>query len=264
VATKKATAKKKTAPPAPRRSSRPAAQPASVPLSSLPPLGPFTGFGRPTTRFLEQLSRHNDKVWFDAHREDYETGYLRPALEFIAALGPRLKDVSPGVQYSPRINGSMFRIQRDIRFSKDKTPYKAHVDLWFWHGDRKNWSTPGYFFRLEPGKLTLGAGTHRFEATQVEHYRDAVIDAERGSELEFALSRIEQSGPYSIGGASRKTVPKGYDSDHHRAHLLLHDGLFAALDCPHPKEMRSAVFVEWCVAHFENLAPLVNWLLRLG
>ena len=66
------------------------------------------------------------------------------------------------MQYEPRINGSLFRINRDIRFSKDKSPYKAHLDLWFWEGEHRGWESPGFFFRLTPTKLMLGAGMHQF------------------------------------------------------------------------------------------------------
>ena len=221
------------------------------------------GFPQKTLRYLKELRDHNEKTWFDDHRGHYESFYLKPALEFIAALGPKLRTISPKVQFEPRINGSLFRIQRDVRFSKDKTPYKPHIDLWFWHGDRKNWSTPGYFFRLEPKKLTVGGGTHRFEVTQLANFREAVVDAERGSELDQTLSVISTRNRVSVGGVTRKAVPRGFDPDHHRAHLLLHEGLYAAYEGAPPASLHDASFVDWCVAEFETISPLVDWLLRL-
>jgi uncharacterized protein (TIGR02453 family) len=230
---------------------------------SLLPIGPCTGFSKKTLRYLKDLAEHNDKTWFDEHRGHYESFYLQPALEFIAAIGPKLRTISPDVQFEARINGSLFRIQRDVRFSKDKTPYKAHIDLWFWHGDRKNWSTPGYFFRLEPKKLTVGGGTHRFDATQIQNYREAVVDAERGSELEQVLSEVAAQPRFTVGGATRSAVPRGFDPDHHRAPLLLHEGLYAAYEGPPPRELHEPSFVDWCAARFATLAPVVEWLLRL-
>jgi hypothetical protein len=123
----------------------------------------FQGFPRETIRFLRDLSRNNEKAWFDAHREDYQEHYVGPALAFIASIGPRLQKISPSVTYEPKVNGSLFRINRDVRFSKDKRPYKDHLDLWFWHGDKRGWESPGFFFRLLPDRLILGAGMHRFE-----------------------------------------------------------------------------------------------------
>ena len=75
-----------------------------------------------------------------------------PALAFVAAIGPRLQKISPSVAFEPKINGSLFRINRDVRFAKDKRPYKNHIDMWFWHGDKRGWASPGFFFRLAPDR----------------------------------------------------------------------------------------------------------------
>ena len=87
----------------------------------------------------------------------------------------------------PKINGSLFRINRDVRFAKDKRPYKNHVDLWFWHGDRRGWNSPGFFFRLAPDRLILGAGMHRFEKTQLDAFRSAIVDPRAGKALVKAI-----------------------------------------------------------------------------
>ena len=107
----------------------------------------FTGFPRDTFAFLRGLAANNNKSWFDEHRADYETFCMAPARAFIEALGPRLKKISPTVQWEAKVNGSIFRINRDIRFAKDKRPYKTNLDLWFWHRTRGGWSAPGFFVR---------------------------------------------------------------------------------------------------------------------
>ena len=89
----------------------------------------FTGFGPKTKKFLRDLGRNNDKAWFTSHRGDYEAYYLEPAKAFVEAAGPKLEKVEPRVVWEPRVNGSIFRVNRDIRFSKDKTPYKDHIDF---------------------------------------------------------------------------------------------------------------------------------------
>ena len=78
-------------------------------------------------------------------------------------MGPKLRTISPAVRFEPKVNGSMSRVNRDIRFSKDKRPYKDHLDIWFWHGDRKGWNCPGFWFRLTPKEVHLGVGMHYFE-----------------------------------------------------------------------------------------------------
>ena len=168
---------------------------------------------------------------------------------------------SPGLAYEPKINGSLFRINRDVRFSKDKRPYKTHLDLWFWHGERRGWDSPGFFFRMFADRLILGAGMHRFETAQLAAYRKAVVDARAGKALAQALDRVRQAGPYAIGAAARKTIPRGFDADHPRASLLLHEGLTAEYDGPVDKAVGTAGFVDVCLDHCRAMAPVAKWLL---
>jgi len=97
----------------------------------------FSGFGDATFRFMRDLGRNNDKAWFQAHRTAYEEDLLQPAMAFIEAIGPLLARFSPGVRAEPKIGGSMMRINRDIRFSPDKRPYKDHLDMTFKLGSVK-------------------------------------------------------------------------------------------------------------------------------
>ena len=140
------------------------------------------------------------------------------------------KKSRPVPNYEPRINGSLFRINRDVRFAKDKRPYKDHIDLWFWHGDKRGWESPGFFFRMLSDRLILGAGMHRFEKAQLEKFRNAVLDQRAGKALAKTVREVSVAGPYEIGGATRKSVPRGLDTSHERAGFLLHEGLFASFE----------------------------------
>ncbi len=221
----------------------------------------FPGFPKGTATFLRGLARNNDKAWFDTHRADYESCYVEPAKTFVAAIGPRLQKLSPSVAFEPKINGSLFRINRDIRFSKDKRPYKNHIDLWFWHGDRRGWGTPGFFFRMYADSLILGAGMHRFEKPQLETFRQAVVDDRAGKALAKTADKVRAAG-YAIGGATRKTVPRGFDADHPRAAFLLHDGLFASLESKPGQLTETPEFLDYCIGHFKAMAPIAKWLLE--
>jgi uncharacterized protein (TIGR02453 family) len=223
----------------------------------------FTGFPDGTFRFLRGIARDNSKQWFEVHRADYEQFYVEPAKALVAALGPRLQKISPTVRFEPRVNGSLFRINRDVRFAKDKSPYKTHLDLWFWEGEHRGWDSPGFFFRMFADKLILGAGMHRFEKAHLEAYRRAVLNRRQGAALEAAIDEVKRAGPYEIGGATRKQVPRGFDPQHERAQLLLHEGLWAGLENPIPAEARSRAFVNVCIAHFRAVCPVSRWLRAL-
>jgi uncharacterized protein (TIGR02453 family) len=179
----------------------------------------------------------------------------------VAALGPRLQAVSETIQFKPRVNGSIFRLQRHTRFSKGKAPYKTHLDLWFREGDRRGWETPGFFFRMFHERLILGAGIQQLGKEQLAAYREAVIGPKRGKALVRALHGVREPGPYEIGDATRKKVPRGFDPDHERAALLVHEGLWAAYEGHLPPEAKTAAFVGWCAEKVAHMEPVSRWLL---
>jgi uncharacterized protein (TIGR02453 family) len=222
----------------------------------------FTGFPDGTFRFLADIAEHNERPWFEAHRRDYEQYYLAPARALVEALGPRLRTISRSVSFEPKVNGSIFRINRDVRFSSDKSPYKTHLDLWFWEGEHRGWAAPGFFFRMSADRLIIGTGMHRFAPEQLERYREAVLDDRRGRALHEAMEKVQQAGAYAIGGATRRQVPRGYDPAHARARLLHHEGLWAELIGPLPAPVRSPAFVEHCLAHYRAMFPITRWMLR--
>ena len=225
---------------------------------------PYKGFSDHTFRYLAELTANNEKPWFEANRDRYEAHYLAPAIAFIEAIGPRLQAELPGdVKYEPRVNGSLFRINRDVRFSKDKTPYKNHIDMWFWQGERKGWESPGYYMRLLPDEMILGAGMHAFSRPGMETYRRAVVADGSGEALEQTASRVTRAGPYTVGGESRKTVPRGYDAQHPRARFLLFEGLHASLQGRIPVEAASPGFLDYCMAHFKAMSPVNEWLATI-
>ncbi len=164
------------------------------------------------------------------------------------------------MRFEARVNGSLFRINRDVRFSKDKTPYKNHIDMWFWQGERKGWESPGYFMRLLQDEMILGAGMHSFSKPGLEVFRHAVVDEALGRALEETIAAITSAGPYIVGGESRKTVPRGYDANHPRARYLRFEGLNANLEAPIPDEVVSHGFVDYCFGHFQALSPVNQWL----
>jgi uncharacterized protein (TIGR02453 family) len=218
----------------------------------------FRGFPEEGLRFLAALREHNDRGWFQQHREEYERFLLEPARDFVEAMGAEL---GPEVHADPRVNGSIFRINRDTRFSRDKRPYKDHLDLWFWQGAGPGRSCPGYWFRLTPERLMLGAGMHRFEGDLLTRYREAVADPKGGAELSRAAEQLPDE--YRLGGQTYKRIPAGYDADTDRADLLRHSGLYAGLELPLPPETHTPAFPAFCASHYRRMAPVQDWLVAL-
>jgi uncharacterized protein (TIGR02453 family) len=223
-------------------------------------MGEFEGFPKATTQFLAGIAANNDKAWFEANRDLYEEGYIEPGRAFVAAMGPRLRTLSPTVQFEPKVNGSISRINRDIRFSKDKRPYKDHLDLWFWHGDRRGWDCPGFWFRLTAEKVYLGTGMHALQKERLESFRHAVVLPRSGKALVRAVEEVKAAGPYEIGEKTRKSPPRGFEADADRAEFLLYEGLTAGMQLP-AAAAREADFLDVCFKHFSATWPIGKWLL---
>ncbi len=223
----------------------------------------FEGFPPAGLRFLADLAQNNHRSWFDDHRTVWEEQLLRPAKLFVEAVGAEFARADIAVHAEPKINGSIFRINRDTRFSKDKSPYKTHLDMWFWQGTGPSRACPGYFLRLRSSSLVLGAGMHAFDKDVLAQYREDVIDDRRGVALVKAIEAVESAGPYDVGGQALKRVPRGFDAEHDRAQWLMHKGLHAGLDLPVAEEALAPSFPGFCAEHFRDLAPLQDWLVEL-
>ncbi|MGD2294345.1 MAG: DUF2461 domain-containing protein [Candidatus Aminicenantes bacterium] len=226
----------------------------------------FVGFNKETIRFFSQLKKNNNRVWFEKHKSEYETDVLEPAKFFVEAMGQRLKSISPDVLVVPQINKSLFRINRDTRFSPDKSPYKTHLGIFFWEGSRPRMECSGFYFHLEPPDLMLGVGIYRFPKTDVLRFRKAVVDPDTGEKLSRIFKKISEMEGYEPGGKHYKRVPAGFDPAHPSAELLLYNGLYVGHTIAVPDELFSADLVDFCWNKYKPLIPLHKWLVdvRIG
>ena len=225
------------------------------------PSAQFDGFSRDLPKFLGQLKKNNNKAWFDDHRKDYEALFLEPAKQFVAALADPLKSVSKAIQVEPRVNGSIMRINRDTRFSKDKTPYKTHLDMMFWEGGGSR-DSPCFFMRMTEKELHLGAGMHMFGPDQLKTYRQALLNNKIGGAISKTIGELTKKG-YDVGGTHYKNVPRGFDADHPHADLLRHNALWVATTCTLPAAMFGKAAPTYCAEQFATMQPLQKWLVHI-
>ncbi len=226
----------------------------------------FPGFPPAGIQFLIELGENNNKEWFTANKSRFERDLLKPAVEFVGAVGEGLKSVSPDIRVDPRTNGSgsLMRIYRDTRFSEDKTPYKTSIAGMWWDGTGKKTQSPAFGFHLDSRGMDLMAGMFHFDKDQLKHYRDAVVHAQTGAELRKIVDRINASSDYKLVGERYKRTPSGYDPEHPNADLLLYDTLYA-----HPVEpvsiedVTTPQIVDICLARFRKMAPVQHWLVEL-
>lgn len=217
----------------------------------------FSGFPEAGFVFLQSLLENNNREWFEAHKDEYVKYLKTPATEFIQALGEKLKTISPAIQYDLR--GSLMRIHRDTRFSKDKTPYKIEVTTMFWQGDGKKTELPCFGFRIHAleGAGLLG-GVYQFTKPMLEAYRIAVLDDKQGAALIRAAEAVPSE--YSLNGQTFKRVPRGYDAEHPRAEWLKYSGLFAISPHIPLATVKTAELVDACFEHCRKMSPIQQWL----
>jgi uncharacterized protein (TIGR02453 family) len=224
----------------------------------------FQGFSRDTVSFFGELAENNQRSWFEANKERYQLEVVQPAQAFILAMAAPLNAVYPGLQADPRPNGvgSIFRIHRDTRFSRDKRPYKTNLGIFFWHGWQGKHERPGFYVHLEGNTLALYSGLYEFSSEKLQLYRRAVADQQRGAKLLEAIAKIQAAGPYTLGGHHYKRIPRGFEVPQDRAELVCFNTIYTMLETPIPAEFYSSRLVDYCIEHFTAMRPLLQWLVE--
>jgi uncharacterized protein (TIGR02453 family) len=163
--------------------------------------------------FLRNLRLNNTREWFQANKERYEEHVKHPALQFISDFGPRLRKTSDHYTADPRpVGGSLFRIYRDVRFSKDKSPYKTAVGIQFRHKQCKDVHTPGFYLHLEPDACFVGLGIWHPDGPSLARIRTSI--AEDPTQWRRTIHGRKFQDQFELGGESLKRAPKGYDPEH--------------------------------------------------
>ncbi len=211
----------------------------------------FSGFPKDTISFLSDLRANNTRDWFQANKERYEAAYQAPAEAFCAAVAFRLQAETDDLH-----TAKIFRIHRDIRFSKDKTPYKPHLHILF----RREGSRANLFFGLQTDGLVFGGGVMRFDKGQLHAYREAV-DGPHGEKLDQILSAHIKAGG-RLNDPPLKRVPKPYDGDHPRGALLRRKGCAIWNDIADIPSIHDEDFADTCIAQFRQFDELCRWFDR--
>lgn len=222
----------------------------------------YKGFPRESIDFLSNLRENNSKIWFEEHRSDYEHYFLEPAREFVGEMGAALRGITPRIKAIPLVNKSLFKIHRDVRFSKDKTPFKTHMAIWFWEGERKRMECSGFYFHLEPGLLMLGAGIYMLPKDLLEPYRKAVSNKKRADSLAGIFRDLTTKGNYTTGDKRLKKIPRGYGTEKNHHDLLLYTGITAALEGPVTDLLFSGDIIGYCLEAYRDMLPLHNWMVE--
>ncbi len=187
--------------------------------------------------FLRALKANNERPWFEENKARYRAEVQDPMLDFIQAFAEPLAEISPHFRADPRRNGgSLFRIYRDTRFSKDKTPYKTNVGAHFRHEAGKDAHAPGFYLHLEPGTCFAGCGVWHPDGATLARIRDAIV--ERPQEWTRITTSGDFCGTFRLAGEALKRPPRGYDPDHPLIEDLKRKDFVAITDFPEDEATR--------------------------
>jgi uncharacterized protein (TIGR02453 family) len=221
---------------------------------------PFEGFADPNAKFFKQLAKNQDRTWFQAHKAEFEAGWQEPMKELLAEVRA---GVDRAYEHVDLDEPKLFRIYRNMRFSKDKTPYKTHVGgLIPTKRQGKVTEVPMaiYVHVGEPNSFAA-AGHYMMDPRMLARFRAAVADEKRGRELEQILRALTKKGFVVRSYDSYKRVPKGFDPEHPRAEHLKRKGLTVGFPELPKGILASKKFSPWLVNHAKSAAALVEWLV---
>jgi uncharacterized protein (TIGR02453 family) len=220
----------------------------------------FAGFPDPEARFFRLLAKHQNREWFQAHKREFEDGWLAP----MKLLLDEVRDaIDTGYRYCDLGAPKIFRIYRDVRFSRDKSPYKTHVGglVPIKRMGKLTEVPAALYFHVGQPRSFAAAGHYVMDTRALGRFREAVADEQRGKDLVRLLSALRKKG-FSIDSFSNtKRVPKGYPPDHPRAEHLRRKGLVVGFPPLPTGLLASPKLVPWLAKQARSAARLVEWLV---
>lgn len=214
-------------------------------------------FTEQTLEFLNALSANNNRDWFEANKHRYDSDVREPALAYIEAMAPHLAKVSDSFLAVPKkVGGSLMRVYRDVRFSRDKTPYKTNIGIQFRHSAGKDVHAPGFYLHIDPTEVFVAAGIWRPDNPTLQQMR-MLIDEDQARWR--TLSRKLDRHGYRLSGESLKRPPKGYDKDHALIDDLKRKDFIAVMNLDH-EAVPKKDFVKVTARHFAAASQLVEFI----
>ena len=185
----------------------------------------FKGFSKKALLFLESIRQNNNKEWFEAHRDEYEKYILEPSRAFVQEFGEHLQALEPTINFSPKINKSLFRIYRDTRrMGAIKVPLKHRIGIIFWQGSGSRMQTSSFYLHFSPDELFVAVGVRWFEKPMLDAYREYIKDDIKRNNLASIIKTLEAKG-YKAIDKGYKRYPKGFNADMKNSDLSLYKGM---------------------------------------
>lgn len=217
----------------------------------------FEGFGKSFFAFFKDLAANNEKAWFEANRDRYENDVRAPMKAFVEDIAPKLAKISPNFIADPK--KSSFRIHRDVRFSKDKSPYKTNAGIHLRHQRGKDAHAPGYYLHLEPGTVFCGGGVWKPAPEALLAIRTAIAEQPKAWRKALSGKTFSETFGDLREGDPLSRPPKGFDGDHEMIDYLKRRSFFAMKDYS-ARDAATADFVDEAAKTFAAAAPVMRFM----
>ena len=216
----------------------------------------FKGFSKKTLPFLESIRKNNNKEWFETNKDRYTKLILEPSRAFVEEFGEHLMALEPTINYSPKINKSLFRIYRDTRRPDAiAIPIKHRIGVIFWQGEGSRMQNSSFYLHFSPDELFVAVGVRWFEKPMLDAYREYIKDDKNREKLSNILENIMACG-YKVIDKGYKRYPRGFDKEMSHAELSLYKGMatYKVLD-PHLIE-DGGKLIDTLYKIYEDMLPL--------
>ena len=222
----------------------------------------FKGYSKKSLSFLKELRSNNTKEWFEDRKHIYEEHILEANRHFVVEMGEHIQALVPTINAIPKINGSMYRIYRDTRFAKDKTPMKTHTGVIFWQGNAKRTQSANFYTRATPEEYVIGTGIRRFDTALLSTYRDYILDLDNADKLFSILQECRKKG-FNINEPHYKRLPRGFAKTYPYPELALLNAVVVNKKFTPDETYFSPKLVHRCYDIYEELLPLQQWLYEM-
>jgi uncharacterized protein (TIGR02453 family) len=220
---------------------------------------PFKGLPKDFFAFFKELAANNNRPWFEENKQRYRESVVAPLSDFIAAMAPRVAKISKHIACDPRPNGgSMFRIYRDVRFAKDKSPYKTNAGVHFRHALGKDAHVPGYYMHFAPDEVFVGGGIWMPDAEPLNKVRRAIADEPK------VWKKVVEDKAFAntfdgVEGEGLSRPPKGFDADHPYIADIKRKSFFA-MHKSSGKAAQTPAFLDEVEGAFKAAKPLMKFV----
>jgi uncharacterized protein (TIGR02453 family) len=222
----------------------------------------FQGFSKKGIKFLKDLSKNNTKVWFEDHRHIWEDEIQKQTKDYVQEMGETLQILVPSINFNPKVSGSLFKIYRDVRFSKDKTPMKSKIGIIFWQGTSHRMQSSSFYMHFDKDEYFIATGIRNFKQPLLKTFREYLKDNKKREELHHIIEDLQTKG-YLFPEAKFKRLPRGIAKEDSFLYLYFFGAMYAYQIFKIDKIFYSEEILNRVFKIYEDMLHLQQWVYEM-